>query len=61
MNTSEENIWRIYNESLHLNDIEFDLFIGELHNSNMPSAVLDEFIKTAKEKRRKIADILNRF
>jgi hypothetical protein len=61
MNTSEGNIWRIYNESLNLNDIEFDLFIDELHNSNVPSAALDECIKNAKEKRRKIADILNRF
>lgn len=61
MSRNDEIIWRIHNESLYLNDSEFDLFIGVLRGSNVSTDALDELIKNTVDKKRKIADISNRF
>ena len=61
MSRNDEIIWRIHNESLYLNDSEFDLFVGGLRGSNVPADVLDELIKNTVDKKQKIANISNRF
>lgn len=61
MSRSEEIVWRIHNESLYLNDSEFNLFIGVLRGSNISADSLDELIKNMVDKKQRIVDISNRF
>lgn len=61
MSKSEEIVWRIHNESLYLNDSEFNLFIGVLRGSNISADSLDKLIKNMVDKKQKIVDISNRF